>query len=200
MMDKYVSKRIEDAIKKFKTVNKELVSSYRDGYIGKNVYNVTLEDGTSRKVEQITKRGTDGDAVVIIPITIDGNIVMIVQSRPNTKDTVSIELPAGMVDDGEDYENAAIREMLEETGYVADNVYELEWHYQDQGCSEAIIKTFVADGCKKVQEKQLSDGESLEYVEMSYGDILNMIKTNEINDANTKIAIMEYTLKQKGLL
>ena len=200
MMDKIVSERIEEAIKKFKTVNKELVSSYRDGYIGKNVYNVTLEDGTSRKVEQITKRGTDGDAVVIIPITIDGNIVMIVQSRPNTKDTVSIELPAGMVDDGEDYENAAIREMLEETGYVADNVYELEWHYQDQGCSKAIIKTFVADGCKKVQEKQLSDGEALEYVEMSYGDILNMIKTNEINDANTKIAIMEYTLKQKGLL
>lgn len=200
MMDKNVSEKIEDAIRKFKTVNKELVSSYQDGYIGKNVYNVILEDGTSRKVEQITKRGTVGDAVVIIPITIDGNIVMIVQSRPNTKDTVSIELPAGMVDDGEDYENAAIREMLEETGYVADNVYELEWHYQDQGCSEAIIKTFVADGCRKVQEKQLSGGEALEYVEMSYEDILNMIKTNEINDANTKIAIMEYTLKQRGLL
>ena len=200
MMDKNVSEKIEDAIRKFKTVNKELVSTYQDGYIGKNVYNVTLEDGTSRKVEQITKRGTAGDAVVIIPITIDGNIVMIVQSRPNTKDTVSIELPAGMVDDGEDYENAAIREMLEETGYVADNVYELEWHYQDQGCSEAIIKTFVADGCRKVQEKQLSGGEALEYVEMSYEYILNMIKTNEINDANTKIAIMEYTLKQRGLL
>lgn len=198
-MDKNVSERIEEAIKRFKTVDKELVSSYQDGYIGKNVYNVTLEDGSSRRVEQITKRGIAGDAVVIIPITTDGNIVMIVQSRPNTKDTVSIELPAGMVDAGEDYEKAAVREMLEETGYVAENVYELEWHYQDQGCSEAIIKTFVADGCKKVQEKQLSGGERLEYVEMSFEDILNMIKTNEINDANTKIAIMEYTLRKKGI-
>lgn len=200
MMDKNVSEKIREIVKKFKTVNKELVSSYQDGYIGKNVYNVTLADGTSRKVEQITKKGNAGDAVVIIPITVDENIVMIVQSRPNTKDTISIELPAGMVDVGEDFENAAIREMLEETGYVAENVYELEWHYQDQGCSEAIIKTFVADGCKKVREKQLSGGEALDYVEMSYEEVLKMIKTNEINDANTKIAIMEYTLKQRGLL
>lgn len=188
------------ALRNFKTIDKELISSYQDGYIGKNVYKVTLSDGSSRRVEQITKRGLEGDAVVIIPITYDGNVVMIVQSRPNTKDTVSIELPAGMVDKGEDFETTAVRELLEETGYEAEKIYELEWHYQDQGCSEAIIKTFVADGCKKVQEKQLSGGERLEYVEMSFEDILNMIKTNEINDANTKIAVMEYTLKQRGLL
>lgn len=187
------------ALKDFKTVSKELISSYKDGYIGKNVYEVTLADGSRRKVEQITKKGSAGDAVVIIPITLEGNVVMVVQSRPNTKDSVSIELPAGMVDDGEDFQTAAVREMLEETGYVAEHVYELEWHYQDQGCSEAIIKTFVADGCVKKQEKQLSGGEVLEYVEMSFEEILNMIRTNEINDANSKIAIMEYTLKQRGL-
>ena len=187
------------ALKDFKTVSKELISSYKDGYIGKNVYEVTLADGSRRKVEQITKKGSAGDAVVIIPITLEGNVVMVVQSRPNTKDSVSIELPAGMVDDGEDFQTAAVREMLEETGYVAEHVYELEWHYQDQGCSEAIIKTFVADGCVKKQEKQLSVGEVLEYVEMSFEEILNMIRTNEINDANSKIAIMEYTLKQRGL-
>ena len=187
------------ALKDFKTVSKELISSYKDGYIGKNVYEVTLADGSRRKVEQITKKGSAGDAVVIIPITLEGNVVMVVQSRPNTKDSVSIELPAGMVDDGEDFQTAAVREMLEETGYVAEHVYELEWHYQDQGCSEAIIKTFVADGCVKKQEKQLSGGEVFEYVEMSFEEILNIIRTNEINDSNSKIAIMEYTLKQRGL-
>ena len=199
-MDASIKEKIVKASSEFKTINKSLVSSYQDGYIGKNVYEITLACGFCRKVEQITKRGSAGDAVVIIPITIEGNVVMVVQSRPNTKETVSIELPAGMVDDGEDFQTAAVREMLEETGYAAETVYELEWHYQDQGCSEAVIKTFVASNCKRVQEKQLSSDEALEYVEMPFEDILNMIKTRKINDANTKIAIMEYILKQKELL
>ncbi len=199
-MDTINREKMLKALKDFRVVNKELISSYQEGYIGKNVYKVTLADGSTRRVEEITKRGVPGDAAVIIPITTLGNIVMVVQSRPNTKDTVSIELPAGMVDSGESYQETAVREMLEETGYEAENVYELEWHYQDQGCSGAIIKTFVAEGCKKKQEIKLDDGERLAYVEMSFEDILSMIKNKEINDANTKVAILEYTLKQRGLL
>ena len=198
-MDTINREKMLKAIRDFKTVDKELISSYQDGYIGKKVYRVTLADGSSRRVEEITKRGVPGDAAVIIPITTLGNIVMVVQSRPNTKETVSVELPAGMVDPGEDYQTTAVREMLEETGYEAENVYELEWHYQDQGCSGAIIKTFVAEGCKKKQDVRLDDGERLTYVEMSFEDILEMIKNREISDANTKIAMLEYTLNKKGL-
>ena len=198
-MDTINREKMLKAIRDFKTVDKELISSYQDGYIGKNVYKVTLADGTSRRVEEITKRGVPGDAAVIIPITTLGNVVMLVQSRPNTKETVSVELPAGMVDPGEEYQTTAVREMLEETGYEAENVYELEWHYQDQGCSGAIIKTFVAEGCKKKQDVRLDDGERLTYVEMSFEDILEMIKNREISDANTKIAMLEYSLNKKGL-
>lgn len=198
-MDTINREKMLKALKGFRTVDKELISSYQEGYIGKNVYKVTLEDGSSRRVEEITKRGVPGDAAVIIPITTDGNVVMVVQSRPNTKETVSVELPAGMVDPGEDYQTTAVREMLEETGYEAENVYELEWHYQDQGCSGAIIKTFVAEGCKRKQEIKLDDGERLTYVEMSFEDILSMIKNREISDANTKIAMLEYTLNKKGI-
>ena len=198
-MDTINREKMLKAIRDFKTVDKELISSYQDGYIGKKVYRVTLADGSSRRVEEITKRGVPGDAAVIIPITTLGNVVMVVQSRPNTKETVSVELPAGMVDPGEDYQTTAVREMLEETGYEAENVYELEWHYQDQGCSRAIIKTFVAEGCKKKQDVKLDDGERLTYVEMSFEDILDMIKNREISDANTKIAMLEYTLNKKGL-
>ncbi len=198
-MDTINREKMLKAIRDFKMVNKELISTYQEGYIGKNVYQVTLADGSTRRVEEILKRGVPGDAAVIIPITTLGNIVMIVQSRPNMKETVSIELPAGMVDPGEDHQETAVREMLEETGYEAENVYELEWHYQDQGCSGAIIKTFVAEGCKKKQDVRLDEGERLQYVEMSYEDIMNMIKSRDISDANTKIAMYEYTLNKKGL-
>jgi ADP-ribose pyrophosphatase len=199
-MDSINKERMLKAIRDFKVVDKELISTYQEGYIGKNIYKVTLSDGSTRRVEEILKRGVPGDAAVIIPITTEGNIIMVVQSRPNMKETVSVELPAGMVDPGESHQDTAVREMLEETGYEAKNVYELEWHYQDQGCSGAVIKTFVAEGCKKKQELRLDEGERLQYVEMSYEDIMNMIKSREISDANTKIAMMEYTLKTKGLL
>ena len=202
-MDSNNRRKMISAFNNLQTVKKELISSYEEGYIGKRTYKVTLNDGSTRICDQITKKKDNGDAVVIIPITEDGNFVMIVESRPNTKETVVLEFPAGMVDDGEESKLAAIRELLEETGYQPNNVYELEWHYQDQGCSSAIIKTFVAEGCKKVQEKRESDGERLEYIEMSYEDILEYIKTPSmtegIKDANTKIAFMEYTLRKKGI-
>lgn len=203
-MNKNYIERIRNIASSLRVVKKELLSTYEEGYIGKRVYNVTLEDGTCRKVEQITKHRGNGDAVVIIPITLEDKFVMIVESRPNTKDTVALEFPAGMVDEGEDAIVAAERELLEETGYKPNSIYELEWHYQDQGCSSAVIKTYVALGCKKIQDKKLSGGERLEYVEMSYDNILNVLRNKvnvgtEINDANTKIAFMEYTLKKKGI-
>ncbi|MDE5888498.1 MAG: NUDIX hydrolase [Bacilli bacterium] len=204
MMDAYNKDKMSKALQSLKVQSAELVSTYNEGYIGKNVYKVTLIDGSTRMCEQITKNGKDGDAVVIIPITQDGNFVMIVQSRPNTKETVVVEFPAGMVDEGEDFIVSAERELLEETGYQASEIYELESHYQDQGCSKAIIKTFVAVGCRKIQEKKLDGSEKLDYMEMSYDDILSMIKSDtkgpKIKDANTKIAFMEYTLKKRGVL
>lgn len=198
-------RKIRAMISSLQVVKKELISSYEEGYIGKKVYRVTLQDGSSRKVEQITKNKDNGDAVVIIPITTDGNFVMIVESRPNTQTTVALEFPAGMVDEGEEPTVAAKRELLEETGYEADAIYELEWHYQDQGCSKATIRTYIAEGCRKIQEKQLSGGERLEYVEMTYDEILSTLKNEvplnaEINDANTKIAFMNYILKKRGIL
>lgn len=198
-------RKIKKIVSSLQVANTELISNYEEGYLGKKVYDVTLNDGSRRKLEQITKHKGNGDAVVIIPITIEDNFVMIIESRPNTKSTVALEFPAGMVDEGESAYEAAKRELLEETGYVPQDMYELEWHYQDQGCSRAIIRTYVALGCKKVKDKELSGNERLEYIEMSYDEILEVLNNKvdivtEINDANTKIAFMEYTLRKKGIL
>ena len=199
-MDSINKERMLKAIRDFKVVDKELISTYQEGYIGKNIYKVTLSDGSTRRVEEILKRGVPGDAAVIIPITTEGNIIMVVQSRPNMKETVSVELPAGMVDPGESHQDTAVREMLEETGYEAKNVYELEWHYQDQGCSAAIIRTYVATGCKKVAEQSLDSDEHLDFIELSYDTVLDMVMSSDvnkvgINDAGSKLAFMNYVIK-----
>ena len=142
--------RIKQDYENMKVVGKELISSYQQGYIGKTTSKVTLANGKEVIVDTITKNKRPGDAAVIVPITEDEKFVMVVQSRPNTRPGVVVEFPAGMVDDGEDPIVSARRELLEETGYECDDIYLLEEHYQDQGCSEAVIRMYVATGCRKV--------------------------------------------------
>ncbi len=57
--------------------------------------------------------------VVILPVTKEGNIVLIRQYRP-TLESWTIEIPAGAVDEGEHPDKAASRELYEETGFRCD--------------------------------------------------------------------------------
>jgi ADP-ribose pyrophosphatase len=56
-------------------------------------------------------------SVMIVPLTADGNLVMVRQYRHNLKAHV-MEFPAGTITEGEDPEAAALRELEEETGYT----------------------------------------------------------------------------------
>ena len=56
-------------------------------------------------------------SVMIVPLTADGNLVFVRQYRHNLKAHV-LEFPAGTVGEGEEPEDAAIRELEEETGYT----------------------------------------------------------------------------------
>ncbi len=196
-MDNNIKNIIEKAIKDFEVVEKEEIASYEEGYLGKKVYKVTLYDGSKRIVEQITKNKRNGDAVVIIPITKEGQFVVIIESRPNTKEGYSIAFPAGMVDEGEEQDKTASRELLEETGYQAINMQEIEEHYQDQGCSGAVIKTFLATDCEQIQSPKLDGSENLRTILLTYRDLLELLKFKKINDANSKIALMTYVLERR---
>ncbi len=61
-------------------------------------------------------RGADG--VIILPVTEDGRFVLVRQYR-HARGRMSLEFPAGQIDDGETPEQAARRELLEETGFTA---------------------------------------------------------------------------------
>jgi ADP-ribose pyrophosphatase len=56
-------------------------------------------------------------SVMIVPLTTDGNLVLVRQYRHNLKDHV-LEFPAGTISEGEEPEAAALRELEEETGYA----------------------------------------------------------------------------------
>ena len=150
-------------------------------------YSVELNNGHTMVREKLIKNGKDGSAAIVLPITSEGNTLLIVQPRVFSKTKVAVEIPAGYVDDGEDYETAARRELFEETGFVPEKMTLLGSFYQDQGCSGAYNKAFLAEGCKKVSEQHLDGDEFIRYFECSYDEALELIDMGMINDAQSQL-------------
>lgn len=138
--------------------------------------------------EEIVKR--NNHAAIILPITQEGKIILVAQPRPLTTEGVTIETPAGYIDDGETGEQAAVRELLEETGYMPmHGLIYLGQYYQDQGCSRSINKSYLALGCKKVQDQKLDADELINYFECTYEETLELIEMGYMNSANSLLTI-----------
>lgn len=146
--------------------------------------------------EQLLKGKKDGSAGIVLPITDNGQTLLVVQPRPLTQSTVGIEFPAGYIEAGEDPIVAARRELTEETGYVPEEVYLLVKYYQDQGCSRAFNHSFLATGCRREREQQLDASEFIRYFECNYEEALELADLGYINDANSLLALE----KSKGLI
>lgn len=103
--------------------------------------------------EHIQRTNCNGIAVMVA-LTEDDEILLVQQYRPPI-DSQSIELPAGLIDDGEGEDGesgleAAKRELLEETGYVSDEWYEAFSGPGGAGASTDILNFYVALGAKQV--------------------------------------------------
>ena len=187
-MRKEKIEELNSYIELLKSKKMELIEK-TGSFIGVEKYLVELNNGEVIAREKITKNKKDGNASIILPITIDENVILVVQPRVFTKDTVSIELPAGYVDDEELYEDAARRELLEETGYVPEKLRLLGEFYQDQGCSGAYNKVFLAEGCKIVGDQSLDSSEFIKYFECSIDELFELVENGMINDLQSQFAI-----------
>lgn len=124
-----------------------------------------------------------GGAVVIIPMQEDGTILLVKQYRhPTRKDL--IEYPAGTLDEGEKPADCAIRECREEVGMEPAQIQSLGGLYIAPGYSTEYLEIFLATSLRPAPLPQDLD-EDLAVVQMGLEDILEKIKTNEIEDAKT---------------
>ncbi len=101
--------------------------------------------------------------VSVVPITKDGKIILTEQYRMALKKWV-IELPAGLANDTEKketLEEAALRELEEETGYTAEKLILLFEGPPSAGMSSEIIHYYLAEGLKKVSEGGGDDTEQI---------------------------------------
>jgi ADP-ribose pyrophosphatase len=88
------------------------------------------------------------DFSIIVPVLEKNRLVFVWNYRPAIQ-AWELELPAGLIDDGEAPETGARRELKEETGYSAETLKSLGWVYTTPGISAQRAHVFVARGLKK---------------------------------------------------
>ncbi|ETW85641.1 hypothetical protein HETIRDRAFT_414631 [Heterobasidion irregulare TC 32-1] len=121
--------------------------------------------------ERRTRGSTDVDAVAILALirsktrAFPVSTVIIEQYRPPIGKFI-VELPAGLIDNGETAEQAAIRELKEETGYVADSVVDMTAVLAtDPGMTTANMKLVTLNvvflGKLETPDQKLDDGEAI---------------------------------------
>ncbi len=183
-----ILKRIEGIKNNFAIDSIEEINNKKH-FINVKSYQCKLKDGRIVIRDKILKGNRDGSAAIIVPITESGKVILVIQPRILTKNKISVELPAGYIDDAETPEEAAIRELKEETGYTPKEVIKLAEYYQDQGCSSAYNYCYLAVGCEKKFEQSLDRDEYIEYVEAYFDEVLGLLDEGIINDANSIIAL-----------
>lgn len=135
------------------------------------------------------------DAAAVLPVLPNGNIVMVRQYRLAV-DKFTIELPAGKLDEGEDYYTCAKRELEEETGYRSDDIeYLCETYTAAAFCSE-IVKIYLAKNLKKGTMHFDRDEEVL-VEEWTINDLKDEIYKGNIKDGKTISGLMTYISKMK---
>lgn len=147
---------------------------------------VRLPDGHEAPREYIVHNG----AVLVVPVLDDGRLVVERQYRyPLAR--VFVEFPAGKVDPGEDPEQTARREMIEETGYSVARLAPLGVIHPVISYSTEEIRLYVGEGLQHVGA-QLDHGEFLEVEARSLDELLAMLDAGEITDAKTITALLLY--------
>ena len=136
--------------------------------------------------------------VNMIGITEDNQILFVRQYRHGAQ-TIMVELPAGVVEEGEDPEVAARRELLEETGYAFDDCEYVCELFANPATSGNLTYTYLLKGGKKVQEQELDDSEDIEVVLMDIEEAKQFLFDNKIGQALHSSALF-YTFKKLGLL
>jgi 8-oxo-dGTP pyrophosphatase MutT (NUDIX family) len=122
------------------------------------------------------------DWVNVVPITEDGQVVLIRQYRHGIR-AVCLEIPGGIVDPHEAPEAGAIRELREETGYVAERIRRLGRVRPNPAIQDNYQHCYLAEGCRKTSVPELDPFEHIEVVLYPLADIPRLIQSEEICNA-----------------
>lgn len=132
--------------------------------------------GIIREWESFERVNCNG-IVIIVPLTDDGRVILTRQFRPPLNRYV-VEFPAGLNEKGDLLDEAAKRELIEETGYSAKEVVCIGEGPLSSGASGEILTAFLAKG---LEYKGIVNRDEAEDVEVL------MVPLNEVYDKLTAL-------------
>ena len=171
--------------------------SSRKVYDGKiisvDVDTVRFPDGSTGELEMVRHSG----ASAVVPILKSGSDpqVLLIKQYRYAADGFVYEIPAGRLDPGESPESCAARELREETGYTAEGLQRLTTIYTTPGFTDERIHLFIADGLIQGDSERERD-EFLELVPMALSEAVAMIRSGQIVDGKTTVALLLTALEQ----
>lgn len=178
------------------------------GWLKKYIFRYQLEDGNTYDYEVISRTkietvqdakraATKNNAVTIVPITEDGNLIITKEYRYPVNDYI-YEFPAGLIDAGEDAKTAAIRELREETGLeVVEVLEELKGGYSSAGMTNELVSIVI---CKVRGTIRNSNGkEEIQAKAYTLEEAFRMLSDNSKISGRLEffLAGLKYALKRE---
>jgi len=124
------------------------------------------------------------DVVLVFALTPADQVVFVHQWKQGCRGFYT-ELPGGMVDEGEETLESAVRELREETGYECDELRELGRFETDPTKSSNRVIAFLGSGARPVAEPVWDEQEELEVRLLPVASLRGAIQAGEITSAGS---------------
>jgi len=153
---------------------------FTGGYL--QVDRESFRDGERSQLREIVRVR---NGVAVLAVTTDGFVPVVCQFRAAIG-RVTMELPAGVVDDNESALTAAKRELSEEAGCTGGEWLHLRHYAQAEGYSNGWMDLYLALGCVR-GESHPEPGEELE---LEFRPLAELVETLPFFDAKSMLSIL----------
>lgn len=138
------------------------------------------------------------DWINVVAITPDDNMIFVVQQRHGI-DRATMEIPAGLVDPGEEPEKAALRELEEETGYVPGEIIHIGTSYSNPAFLNNRSFSYLARNCRPTGKIDRDPSEELKVVLVPSSEFYSLLLRGMLGNSSGILGLFWYDLHIRGM-